>query len=54
MRDMFRGATQMKYMATDAPDLSANPSVHDMFKKAYSFDGDLANWDVSSMTNLGV
>ena len=53
MRDMFRGATHMKYMAADAPDLSANPSVHDMFRGTSAFDGDLSNWDVSSMTNLG-
>ena len=52
MSEMFRGAENMQYRATDTPDLSSKPSVVDMFKKASSFDGDLSNWDVSSMTDL--
>ena len=52
MKEMFRGATHMTYRATDTPDLSANPRVHDMFRDADAFDADLSNWDVSSMTSL--
>ena len=52
MTDMFRGAENMQYMATDAPNLSSKPAVADMFKKASAFDGDLSNWDVSTMTSL--
>ena len=52
MTGMFRGAENMQYMATDAPNLSSKPAVVDMFKKASAFDGDLSNWDVSSMTSL--
>ena len=53
MTEMFRGAVNMQYKATDTPDLSALPAVHSMFYNAKAFDGDLSNWDVSSMTSLG-
>ena len=53
MQEMFRGAVNMQYRATDVPDLSYPPqSVSRMFYKANAFNGDLSNWDVSLMTNL--
>ncbi len=53
MRDMFKGAVNMQYRATDVPDLTYPPkSVHSMFYEANAFNGDLSNWDVSLMTNL--
>ena len=48
----FRGASNMAYNATDAPDLSAVGSMHRMFGDAYSFDGDLSAWNVSAVTNM--
>ena len=50
MRDMFKGATNMQYRATDAPDLSSQPSVLNMFYNTY-VDGDLSSWDVSPLTS---
>ena len=52
MNDMFKGAVNMRYEADDTPDLSAQPSVHNMFSNARSFNGDLSDWDVSEMTSL--
>ena len=50
MTEMFKGATNMQYRATDAPDLSSRPSVLNMFYNTY-LDGDLSSWDVSPMTS---
>ncbi len=50
MTGMFRGATNMQYRATDAPDLSSGPSVANMFYKTY-FNGDISGWDVSPLTS---
>ena len=52
MNYMFKGAVNMRYEADDTPDLSAQPSVHNMFSNARSFNGDLSDWDVSEMTSL--
>ena len=52
MEEMFRGAVNMRYEADDAPDLSAQPSVVNMFSSTHSFNGDLSGWDVSEMTSL--
>ena len=52
MTDMFRGAANMQHEASDAPDLSAQPAVHNMFFKTETFDSNLSNWDVSEMTSL--
>ena len=54
MRSAFFGASAMTYGATDAPDLSGVTDMeHSMFRGATAFDGDLSNWNVSSVTNMG-
>ena len=52
MTEMFRGAVNMRYEASDAPDLSAQPAVFSMFSGTSTFDDDLSGWDVSEMTSL--
>ena len=52
MTEMFRGAANMQHDASDAPDLSARPTVLNMFYKTKTFDSNLSNWDVSEMTSL--
>ena len=46
----FKGASNMEYNATDAPDLSGVVSMSGMFRDASSFNGSLSGWDVSSVT----
>ena len=52
MEDAFRGATNMEYRATDAPDLSGVTSIRYMFFQAGNFDGDLSGWDVSTVEDM--
>ena len=52
MESAFRGASNMEYNATDAPDLSGVTDMRKMFFGATSFDGNLSGWDVSSVTNM--
>ncbi len=52
MRDAFRGAVNMNVIATDAPDLSGVTSMILMFYNADSFNGDISNWDVSSVLDM--
>ena len=52
MREAFRGASNMVYGATDAPDLSGVSSMQNMFRDAETFDGDLSGWDVSGVTTM--
>ena len=52
MHEAFRGASNMRYNAADAPDLSRVTDTSYMFHDAYSFNGDLSSWDVSSVTNM--
>ena len=52
MASAFKGASSMKYEATDAPDLSGVTDMTRMFSGAESFDGDLSNWNVSQVTDM--
>ena len=53
MESAFRGASNMGYDATDAPDLSGVDDTDSMFRGAAAFDGDLSGWDVSHVTDMG-
>ncbi len=52
MQGAFRGALNMRYNATDVPDLSRVWDTSSMFRDAAAFDGDLSGWDVSNMTYM--
>ena len=52
MASAFKGASSMKYEATDAPDLSGVTNMTRMFSGAESFNGDLSNWNVSQVTDM--
>ena len=49
LSDAFKGAANMVYRATDAPDLSDATDINSMFHGATSFNGDLSSWNVSSI-----
>ena len=52
MEEAFRGASNMVYNATDAPDLSGVADMSGMFQNAGEFNGNLSGWDVSSVTDM--
>ena len=43
----------MKYKATDTPNLSKGPSLNAMFVNCRQFNGAVGNWDVSRIKNMG-
>ena len=53
MYGAFGGAANMVYRATDTPDLSGVTNMTYMFTNAASFDGDLSDWNASSVTTMG-
>ncbi len=48
----FMGCTDLQLTATDAPDLSIVTSLRRVFQNAANFDGNVANWDVSGITDF--
>ena len=50
MESAFRGASNVQYSATDAPDLTGVTDMRRMFTKATLFNGNLSSWDVSGVT----
>ena len=52
MQDMFHGASNMEYRATDTPDLSSVTTMESMFNQATSFNGDISNWNVSKVADM--
>ena len=52
MEGAFHEASNMAYLATDAPDLSGVTNMTGMFSGASAFDGNLSGWDVSGVTDM--
>ena len=52
MKDAFPYTYNMKYNASDVPNLSGVSSMENMFKRALKFDGDLSEWNVSAVTDM--
>lgn len=52
MRNAFRGASNLAYNATDAPDLSGVADLAGAFRETDLFNGDIGNWDVSTVTDM--
>ena len=52
MKDAFAYTSNMKYNASDVPNLSGVSSMENMFNLASKFDGDLSEWNVSAVTYM--
>ena len=52
MANAFRGASNMTYGATDAPDLSGVTDMSGMFSGASSFNGDISSWEFYAVTDM--
>ncbi len=52
MKSAFAEAEYMNVIATDVPDLSRVTDMSYMFAWAFSFNGDISNWDVSNVTDM--
>ena len=52
MKDAFAFTRNMKYNASDVPNLSSVSSMDSMFNLASKFDGDLSEWNVSAVTDM--
>ncbi len=52
MTEAFKGAVNLTYAATDAPDLSNVTSLSSMFYDCPLFNGNLNNWNTSTITNM--
>ncbi len=51
MESAFYGCANLIYNAFDAPNLSAVANTKNMFRNASSFNGNLSNWDMGSVSN---
>jgi len=49
----FAGADNLRVTATDSPDLSETTNLFEAFYSADLFNGPVAQWDVSNVTNMG-
>ncbi len=52
MATAFRGCANLGYSATDAPDLSNVSNMASMFQGASNFNGDISNWNVTTITTM--
>ena len=52
MERAFQYTSNMKYNASDVPNLSGVSSMENMFSFASKFDGDLSEWNVSAVTDM--
>ena len=52
MIDAFKGCSNLRVPATDAPDLSDVSSTLRMFMNATAFNDEINHWDVSTITNI--
>lgn len=53
MGNAFAGCSNLTYNATDVPDMTSVTETNNMFNGATVFDGDLSDWDMSGVTNMG-
>ncbi|MDM8564070.1 BspA family leucine-rich repeat surface protein [Candidatus Halobeggiatoa sp. HSG11] len=52
MSSAFQGASNLRVTATDSPDLSDVTSMYQMFQDATTFNQDISNWNVSTVTDM--
>lgn len=52
MNNAFEGASRLRVLATDAPDLTYVTDLSSMFKNCSSFNDSINHWDVSRTTDM--
>ena len=52
MAGAFQDAANLRYNATDTPDLAKVANMSGMFHSAASFNGDISSWNVSQVTDM--
>ncbi len=53
VEEMFKNASNLTSVGSDAPDLSQVTSIGGMFQDATSFNSNINHWDTSTIQNLG-